>query len=177
MKNYCKDCGKEITEEAVRCKPCWYIFMKKNKLFAGKNNPKYIDGRKKKKYYCCDCGKLLSDYTATRCFSCCKIEMGKRHQRENNPNWKGGSSLEIYPSEFNPKLKRKIFKRDNYTCQRCNIYPTNDLTCHHIDYNKFNCKEDNLITICFKCNLEVNADRDYWFAYFTYIMKESEYGK
>jgi hypothetical protein len=77
-----------------------------------------------------------------------------------------------YPKEFDTKLKIFIFKRDNYTCQKCGIYPCNDLTVHHIDYNKLNNKKSNLITLCRKCNSLVNHNRDYWYAYFTYI-KES----
>lgn len=91
---------------------------------------------------------------------------------KDNPNWKNGTSLEIYPTEFNKELKYKIFKRDNFTCQKCDVYPCNDLNCHHIDYNKQNCIPENLITLCFRCNINVNANRDYWFAYFTYKIKE-----
>ena len=42
---------------------------------------------------------------------------------------------------------------------------------HHINYNKFDNNEYNLITTCCKCNIRANAERNYWFAYYTYIME------
>ena len=95
-------------------------------------------------------------------------QMGK-----NNGNWQGGISFELYSIEFNNKLKRKIRKRDNNICQLCNKRKYGEeLAVHHIDYNKKNCKEYNLIALHRKCNFVVNANRDYWFAYFTYIMED-----
>jgi hypothetical protein len=38
-----------------------------------------------------------------------------------------------------------------------------------IDYNKFNNHKNNLITLCHHCNVRVNTNRDYWFAYFAYL--------
>jgi hypothetical protein len=75
-----------------------------------------------------------------------------------------------YPSIFNKELKYKIFSRDFFTCQVCGNYPIR-CQCHHIDYNKQNCKEDNLITVCCSCNNKANFNRDYWFAYFKYIIE------
>lgn len=43
---------------------------------------------------------------------------------------------------------------------------------HHIDDNKQNCKKNNLITTCNQCNIKANFNRDYWYAYFTYIVEE-----
>jgi len=45
---------------------------------------------------------------------------------------------------------------------------------HHVDYNRFNCKENNLITLCKTDNIKANFNRDYWFAYFTYIKNNLE---
>jgi len=46
------------------------------------------------------------------------------------------------------------------------------LTIHHIDYNKYNCLPENLISLCDRCNVIANYNRDYWFAYFNYIMEQ-----
>ena len=46
------------------------------------------------------------------------------------------------------------------------------LDVHHIDYNKENCKENNLITLCKQCNLRANKNRDYWYGYFMYITNQ-----
>ena len=76
------------------------------------------------------------------------------------------------------ELKQKIRKRDSYICQNCGITEKihkikygRILTVHHIDYNKQNCKESNLITVCLSCNLKANGNRDYWFAYYKYLIE------
>ena len=60
---------------------------------------------------------------------------------ENNPNWRGGKSFELYGMEFNIELRSQIRERDNYTCQEC--HQTEEqlgrtLDVHHIDYDKQN---------------------------------------
>ena len=45
------------------------------------------------------------------------------------------------------------------------VFGTN-LTVHHIDYNKQNCKESNLITLCNSGNARVNFNRKYWIGFF-----------
>lgn len=84
-----------------------------------------------------------------------------------------------YPIEYTNYLRQKIRKRDNYICQLCNITEEEYLSiyntvldAHHIDYDKQNNLEENLICLCHKCNMKANKNRNYWFAYFTYIMEE-----
>jgi len=48
------------------------------------------------------------------------------------------------------------------------------LQIHHIDYNKEKCNEDNLITLCCQCNSDANFNKDYWFAYYQYLMEEKK---
>jgi len=73
-----------------------------------------------------------------------------------------------YPDKFF-RIRLKILKRDNHTCQLCKR-TSNEV--HHIDYNKENSKESNLISLCHKCNMKANFNRDYWYAYFSYLMEE-----
>lgn len=80
---------------------------------------------------------------------------------ENHPNWKGGISNEPYPFEFNIKLKEKIKKRDNYKCCICDKQ-TQKLAIHHIDYNKINIVESNLISVCYSCHSITNYNREDW---------------
>lgn len=92
-----------------------------------------------------------------------------------NPNWKGGLSKQPWPFEFDNDLKEKIRERDNHICQGCGKSESNNthkrkLSVHHIDYNKKNCNESNLISLCIKCHGETNQTRDYWYAYYTYVM-------
>lgn len=84
---------------------------------------------------------------------------------ENHYNWKGGKSFEPYPTRFTKQLKEKIKGRDNHTCQLCGVEEKDyfqKLSIHHIDYNKENCKDDNLITLCRGCNAIVNYGREDW---------------
>jgi hypothetical protein len=124
-------------------------------------------------HYCQKCGLKISYPTfkigENTCNSCAKMN-------KNNGMWQGGISYEPYTIEFNKKLKEKIRNRDNHECQKCHIKEIilkgwqKKLSIHHIDYNKQNCNEENLITICHSCNSIVNANRDYWFAYFSYLI-------
>ena len=94
---------------------------------------------------------------------------------------RGGTGISYenseYPEEFR-KIRPKILKRDNYNCQNCGMTQEEhfaiygrDIEVHHIDYDKQNNREENLITLCKQCNLRANFNRDYWFAYYSYIME------
>jgi len=87
-----------------------------------------------------------------------------------------------YGDQFTIKLRNYIRKRDNYICQNpeCNCTQKENgraLDVHHIDYNKENCKEYNLISLCENCHKKTYGNRDYWFAYYKYILKEKNYQK
>ena len=89
---------------------------------------------------------------------------------KNNPNWKGGTSNSPYPLEFNGDLKEKIRIRDGRVCQRCGVLESEcrtKLHIHHIDYNKENSRLFNLISLCERCNAQVNRLREYWVEVFT----------
>jgi len=178
IKHYCKGCHKKIgVTKTNRCRSCAAKYGWKNRInkslnlkhgFYSIHNPNI--------HKCCDCGEpIWSNPKTKRCKSCENKRRFKLRIMDNKGDKNGGfvhgKGGRKYPKEFDKKLKRKIFERDNYTCQKCYIYPCNDLTVHHIDYNKQNNKENNLITLCRKCNLKVNANRDYWYAYFTYIIE------
>jgi len=117
-------------------------------------------------------GLKLSDIT--------RKKMSIARKESKNPNWQGGKSFQPYSSKFNKKLKEKIKERDHYICQLCGkteseaiIIDTlkRGLTIHHIDYDKKNCKEINLITLCRKCNSIVNFNRHYWTIFFKKKLK------
>lgn len=135
-----------------------------NHKFAGENNWNWKDGRTLKQHYCKekDCNNEISTnaalYGKGRCAACAK--KGKL-----SGNWNGGTANNPYPKKFDKTIKTKIRKRDNYTCKLCGTKELNyfqKLTIHHINYNKNNCKENNLISLCSKCNSKVNFDRKYW---------------
>ena len=85
----------------------------------------------------------------------------ERMSGENNPCWAGGISKVFieYPPEFNSRLKRKIRKRDGLKCQKCEANSCR-LDVHHIDYDKNNNDECNLITLCTSCHMKSNYNRD-----------------
>jgi hypothetical protein len=108
-----------------------------------------------------------------------KKRMDKIGKGEQHHSWKGGISRNLYPSEFNPELKLRIRTRDNFICVLCGrtereeLEELNRVLCvNHIDFDKNNCKEDNLNTLCVRCNTKINREREYWTDYFN-----QKYGK
>jgi hypothetical protein len=96
----------------------------------------------------------------------------------NNPNFKNWASLEPYSKEFNENLKEQIRNRDNHECQYCHKKEIEELkefnrrlNIHHIDYNKKNCDEDNLISLCEKCHCKTNFNRNYWTNFFKNLLE------
>jgi DNA-directed RNA polymerase beta' subunit len=90
---------------------------------------------------------------------------------ENSPNWQGGTSKLPYPFSFNEGLKEFIRNRDHNTCQLCGRTQEEEgrnLCIHHINYDKDDLFELNLITLCRSCNGKVNANRELWEDSFTF---------
>jgi len=167
----CIDCNKLL--HSCYAKRCPYCAHK------GQNNGNFIDGRCLKiKYYCKDCKITeIHWYTALYRGGRCKKCNGLKNRGKNHCNYIHGKGNEPYTLEFTDELKLKIRIRDNFKCQYCDKREEQEVTdihrilnVHHIDYNKMNCREQNLITLCSICNIKANFNRDFWFAYFTYIM-------
>ena len=111
-------------------------------------------------------------YGKKKCKVCSKIGIKPNNKtRVKMSIIRGGTGIpysdRVHPKEFY-YIRGTIIKRDKYKCQLC-LKSGN--TVHHIDYNKQNNKESNLINLCKGCNGKVNFNRDYWYAYFTYIME------
>lgn len=141
----------------------------------GNQAANYKHGKYLIQVYCKDCNKKLhpdSNYQgSTQCMSC------ERKSRfldpRKHPRWKGGKSFENYPRIFDKELKQLIRSRDNYKCQNCGFIEqqyikkyNRVLDIHHIDYNKENCQENNLITLCLGCNVKANTNRKNWKKYY-----------
>ncbi len=139
------------------------------------NNPNHPNSRK----WCRKCWK--------------KIWRKEKHHRYNTEHTKktrkkqslshGGTGILDIPFKYSTKFKKLrpiIRKRDNYTCQNCNMIEEEhisvfgkELCVHHIDYNRQNCDKDNLITLCNQCNIRANYNRNYWQKYFGNMLRES----
>jgi 5-methylcytosine-specific restriction endonuclease McrA len=98
------------------------------------------------------------------------------HTGEKSYLWKGGLTKKIlYSQDWIETLKNIVRERDNYQCQICLIHQDEldrKLHVHHIDYNKKNCSEDNLISLCTSCHMKTNFKRKEWIKYF--IIKENK---
>lgn len=71
-----------------------------------------------------------------------------------------------YPSQWNRFLKESIRRRDVYICQICH-FKVNKYTSaiHHINYDKRDCSELNLITLCRRCHDKTRDNRQLWYRY------------
>lgn len=171
--HYCieSNCKQKVSESNRRCR---------SHSKQGERSNRFIDGRSNKIYYCIICGKEITFgcgfYGSGMCSSCSHKERLKDPQ--NHPNYIDGRSFEDYPQEFNQELKELIRKRNNYTCRNCNmteeehliVYGCN-LHIHHIDYNKKNNNENNLISLCLSCNSRANYNRKSWEEFFEKKLK------
>ncbi len=171
-KYYCKDCGKEICRQTAnygegRCSSCMGKFYSIKRKEEGNPNHKHGMYHNAK---CVICNNKVSyntwAYGEGKCQKC------EGHSRINK-------NKEPYPSEFTQSLKDRIRERDNYECQNCHMTEEEHiivygrvLDIHHIDYNKENCNENNLITTCKQCNNRANYNRKYWQNKFNKIMRK-----
>jgi len=171
IKYFCIDCKKEISSfQHIRCYSC----ETKRKFKIGILLHTKIA-------YCEDCSKNLGKWAynnkSRRCLSCANKGI-------NNPSFNGWISKEPYSLNWTEELRESIRICDNHECQNCGMTEEEHLIVigkilcvHHIDYNKKNCNEDNLITLCMACNIRANYNRDYWQERFMEIIDEKVKGK
>jgi len=169
---HCIDCGKLIWNGSIKCNKCKRIGTKWSKEIRDKigkgNKNKIVTKKSREKISEANKGKIISE-----------------EHRKNLSLALGGTGISgenaIYSEAFSRELKLKIRKRDNFKCQISGMTEEEHikkfekaLTVHHIDYDKKNCKEDNLITLSNIWNSKVNklSEREYWTKYFKDIIKE-----
>lgn len=109
-----------------------------------------------------------------RCPICANLKHAISYSGAGHPNWKGGISFEPYCEIWKDKeYKEDIKNRDGGMCLNpyCASPNKKDLVVHHVNYDKKNCKYDNLITICRSCNIKANKDREWYTTWYQAILR------
>lgn len=100
---------------------------------------------KSKEHFCSDC-------------------KGKAYIGERSPRWAGAHAhWRDYPEGWNGALKEKIRERDGFACRLCGTPQASlqrKLDVHHIDKNKQNIAEDNLVSLCGPCHHRLHNNED-----------------
>lgn len=189
-KGICKGCHQEFEyrsipsyPEHIFCSPrCKAEYGKSSRVtkpctWCGNPVTKIAAHQKQKNFFCdADCYHKWHAENAKHLVGPDHPHFGKRGHE--TPNWKGGTSLEPYGEDFNSDLKLRVRRRDDFTCQLCGAKENGrKLDCHHIDYDKQNNSETNLITLCREngCHQKTNGRRAYWTKYFQTLLTE-KYG-
>lgn len=91
-------------------------------------------------------------------------EYRAKHLGENNGSYIDGKSYEEYcPVWGDQEYKENLKERDNHQCQNPFCWKKNKtIILHHINYNKKDCRPDNIATTCRSCNARANFNRDLW---------------
>lgn len=140
-------------------------WIEKRRSYSKENNPNFKYDKSNPPLCKCGCGQYTRfNYTLKRF---CDYITGHNSKGNKNPNWREGKSFEPYTTTFNKELKEQIKRRDNYICQAKDIGKCKGiLIIHHIDFNKKNNSQNNLITLCLRHNSLINFNREHWINYF-----------
>lgn len=153
----CSNCGKPVRRAQWQQKrvantfcdqTCFGEYSKKHGITKGENNGHYNTVT----VPCAGCGAPISKPHSL---------VYRRNNRVYCPNCRSPKLVngkpvtwEDYPLEFTKKLRHVIRMRDKYICQECGATQGEGkaFPIHHIDYDKFNCDQMNLITLCHSCH-------------------------
>lgn len=177
--------SKRLTGRTLSAEHCANISKSRTKEFranaslriSGKGNPMY--------------GKPVSSDTREKLSNALKGNqhlLGHIHSKEsrkkmsdvrkgeNHPNWRGGTTKDPYCPIFqNKDFRAIVLERDKNECQNPDCWGVDARIClHHIDYDKKECRLDNLITLCHSCNMRANYDREWNMLNYQEIIKIKE---
>jgi len=82
-----------------------------------------------------------------------------KYSRENHYLWNPNKINEYDDMFYNPNYRKYLLERQNKICILCDT-DKYTLCLHHIDKNKKNSKEDNLVYACRKCHLIIHKTYD-----------------
>lgn len=145
----CK-CGKYKDRRAKICKTCWNKLPKSEA--SNRKRSLTLNGKRKPEGF--RIGHEVKQET--------KDKIRKTKEGEKNYNWKGDfdNKLRRYGRSDWNRLKKEIYKRDNYTCQICEN-KNDTLHAHHkLDWEKYPelaFNKENIITLCNKCHGKVHT--------------------
>lgn len=173
IKTTCSYCSKEVEviPSKVNKYPTHYCSIEcKNKhygeLHKGVNNSRFS----KIKVKCYTCGneflKVKSQFDKYKFNFCSKDCQKKGYKKlltgENNPNYNFNRSDDERDKHRNingyNEWIRKVFERDNYTCQCCGDNRGGNLNAHHkfnySEHKKLRTDINNGITLCESCHID-----------------------
>jgi mannose-6-phosphate isomerase-like protein (cupin superfamily) len=162
----CLECGDEFDHYSERkycsidCSSC-----ASSRLRLGENNPAFLKDEEKESGECPRCKKVFF-YTRMNLHKgqkriYCSLACSRSGSNKNNTIKSNGP---IYPREFR-KIKPIIKNRDAHKCIMCDS--AENLEVHHINYNKQDCSDSNLITLCKRCHTLTHHERSFWEQVFT----------
>lgn len=152
-KRYCLFCGKEITGKNRGIKK----FCSHSCSASYNNRGVTRNGVHQETKYCLYCGKELKNKRSKFCSCECQKnyeyeERVKKWKNGEEPGWSG------HGAGIKPFLKRYMFEKNDFHCQRCGWGEKNPITgtiplqIHHIDGDCKNNSEENLELLCPNCH-------------------------
>lgn len=173
----CEQCDKKYMVKPVRVKSKFCSLQCVGKSQKGSKKNVVL---KNTKLNCQNCRKDFEVPSShAHRYKCCSKDCSfqiraKKTKGDKNPNWNGGLSRMPYAHDFN-EISRQIRERDNHTCQNPDCWGKDKrMTAHHIDYDKNNNHESNLITLCSSCNSRANFGRAEWQEFYIAVMKQTK---
>lgn len=172
----CVECNKEFQHYGSHflcSKVCTSHYLSKTRI--GENNPAW---KEKTKTSCLGCNKEFfygrDGLEKGRERKFCSMSCFRRNQDKNDSLPKIPCK---YPREFR-KIVKKIREKYNHCCFLCGKTKeenTENLSVHHIDYNKHNCDENNLVPLCRRCHSFTNSkDKHFWRTLFSICLSSSK---
>lgn len=86
-------------------------------------------------------------------------KMSESRKGANNGRWIDGRKKKPYPPEWTKRLRDAIRSSQDYRCAICGQQNRRDLHVHHIDWDKMNCAQNNLVGVCYRCHGMVHRSK------------------
>jgi mannose-6-phosphate isomerase-like protein (cupin superfamily) len=170
----CQECHKNFSHYGSQkfcSNECNSIYM--SKIRIGENNPNWTP---RESCVCLGCQKMFS-YSrngmspgSIRKF--CSLECWRGNQSSNE----GQTAPILYPKEFKKAAQdcREKFNNLCFICGKTKDDNGENMSVHHIDYDKNNCCDKNLVPLCRRCHSFTNSkDRHFWRTLFAVTLSSS----